>query len=414
MAYLQLQGIEKFFGENRAIKGIDLSINPGEFIVFVGPSGCGKSTLLRLIAGLEHIDGGQLTLDGKDITHLPSSKRDLAMVFQSYALYPHMSVYENMSFALMLAKVDPKVIDEKVQNAARILNLTQYLKRTPKELSGGQRQRVAIGRAIVRSPKVFLFDEPLSNLDAALRGQTRVEIAKLHRDLGATTIYVTHDQVEAMTLADRVVVLRDGIIEQVGTPLELYDQPANQFVAQFIGTPQMNVVPLQKTPAVVQQQAPAGAVGGAIGLRPENITVRASGNTPVAGQVDLVEALGAGDMPLGVRRRIAHVDDDDPALGHALLEIRERNADDRRLVELVLGRYRRRGGDDRGGTRDQTGGRERGRAGSNRVHDAPPCNGAWNGHCSKAGAGRAWGGPRRRGRAGRRRPPGTWRTGRPR
>ena len=293
MAYLQLQGIEKFFGDHRAIKGIDLSINPGEFIVFVGPSGCGKSTLLRLIAGLEHIDGGQLTLDGKDITHLPSSKRDLAMVFQSYALYPHMSVYENMSFALKLAKVDPKIIEDKVQNAARILNLTQYLQRTPKELSGGQRQRVAIGRAIVRSPKVFLFDEPLSNLDAALRGQTRVEIAKLHRDLGATTIYVTHDQVEAMTLADRVVVLRDGVIEQVGTPLELYDKPANQFVAQFIGTPQMNVLPLQQVPALVAQQAPAGAVGGAIGLRPENVSVRATGTTPVSGQVDLVEALGA-------------------------------------------------------------------------------------------------------------------------
>ena len=293
MAYLQLQGIEKFFGDHRAIKGIDLSINPGEFIVFVGPSGCGKSTLLRLIAGLEHIDGGQLTLDGKDITHLPSSKRDLAMVFQSYALYPHMSVYENMSFALKLAKVDPKIIEDKVQNAARILNLTQYLQRTPKELSGGQRQRVAIGRAIVRSPKVFLFDEPLSNLDAALRGQTRVEIAKLHRDLGATTIYVTHDQVEAMTLADRVVVLRDGVIEQVGTPLELYDKPANQFVAQFIGTPQMNVLPLQQVPALVAQQAPAGAVGGAIGLRPENISVRSTGTTPVGGQVDLVEALGA-------------------------------------------------------------------------------------------------------------------------
>jgi multiple sugar transport system ATP-binding protein len=293
MAYLQLQGIEKFFGENRAIKGIDLSINPGEFIVFVGPSGCGKSTLLRLIAGLEHIDGGSLTLDGKDITHLPSSKRDLAMVFQSYALYPHMSVFENMSFALKLAQVDTKIIDDKVQNAARILNLTAYLQRTPKELSGGQRQRVAIGRAIVRSPKVFLFDEPLSNLDAALRGQTRVEIAKLHRDLGATTIYVTHDQVEAMTLADRVVVLRDGIIEQVGTPLELYDKPANQFVAQFIGTPQMNVLALEKVPAVVAQQAPAGAVGGAIGLRPENISVRATGATQVPGQVDLVEALGA-------------------------------------------------------------------------------------------------------------------------
>jgi multiple sugar transport system ATP-binding protein len=293
MAYLQLQGIEKFFGDHRAIKGIDLNINQGEFVVFVGPSGCGKSTLLRLIAGLEHIDGGKLTLDGKDITHLPSSKRDLAMVFQSYALYPHMSVYENMSFALKLAKVDPKIVEDKVQNAARILNLTQYLQRTPKELSGGQRQRVAIGRAIVRSPKVFLFDEPLSNLDAALRGQTRVEIAKLHRDLGATTIYVTHDQVEAMTLADRVVVLRDGVIEQVGTPLELYDHPANQFVAQFIGTPQMNVLPLQQVPALIQQQAPAGAVGGAIGLRPESVSVRATGVTPVAGTVDLVEALGA-------------------------------------------------------------------------------------------------------------------------
>ena len=293
MAYLQLRGIEKFFGEHRAIKGIDLTINQGEFIVFVGPSGCGKSTLLRLIAGLEGIDGGTLMLDGRDITDQPSSKRDLAMVFQSYALYPHMSVYENMSFALKLAKVDKQVIDEKVQNAARILNLTQYLQRTPKELSGGQRQRVAIGRAIVRAPKVFLFDEPLSNLDAALRGQTRVEIAKLHRDLGATTIYVTHDQVEAMTLADKVVVLRDGQIEQVGTPLELYDRPANQFVAQFIGTPQMNVVPLAQLPAAVQQLAPGAAAGGSIGLRPEAVTVQPKGQGVINGQVELVEALGA-------------------------------------------------------------------------------------------------------------------------
>ncbi len=293
MAYLELKGIEKYFGEHRAIKGIDLNIQPGEFIVFVGPSGCGKSTLLRLIAGLEHIDGGTLRLEGRDITHQPSSKRDLAMVFQSYALYPHMSVFENMSFALKLAKVDPKVIQDKVQRAADILNLTPYLQRTPKELSGGQRQRVAIGRAIVRAPKVFLFDEPLSNLDAALRGQTRVEIAKLHRDLGATTIYVTHDQVEAMTLADRVVVLRDGLIEQVGTPLELYDHPANQFVAQFIGTPQMNVSPLLQMPALIQQQAPAGAVGGSIGLRPENVVVHPAGQGAIQGQVDLIEALGA-------------------------------------------------------------------------------------------------------------------------
>ena len=291
MAYLQLQGIEKFFGEHRAIKGVDLTIEKGEFIVFVGPSGCGKSTLLRLIAGLEQIDGGRLVLDGRDITHAPSSRRDLAMVFQSYALYPHMSVFENMSFALKLAKADPAAIKDKVERAAKILNLTQYLERTPKALSGGQRQRVAIGRAIVRSPKVFLFDEPLSNLDAALRGQTRVEIAKLHRDLGATTIYVTHDQVEAMTLADRVVVLRDGQIEQVGTPLELYDRPANQFVAQFIGSPQMNVVEGRHLPQVAGVPA-----GGFVGLRPEDVTLQPAaqaGSGGLPGTVELVESLGA-------------------------------------------------------------------------------------------------------------------------
>ncbi|WP_342617019.1 ABC transporter ATP-binding protein [Rhodoferax sp. GW822-FHT02A01] len=293
MAYLQLQGIEKEFGNVRVIRGIDLQINQGEFIVFVGPSGCGKSTLLRLIAGLEETTGGKLMLDGRDITDQPSSKRDLAMVFQSYALYPHMSVYENMSFALKLAKVDEAVIKEKVGRAAAILNLTNYLERTPKELSGGQRQRVAIGRAIVRAPKVFLFDEPLSNLDAALRGQTRIEIAKLHRDLGATTIYVTHDQVEAMTLADRVVVLRDGKIEQVGTPLELYDRPANQFVAQFIGTPQMNVVAAKDVQALVQSTALPVQPDGFIGLRPENITLCAPAQGQLTGKVELVEALGA-------------------------------------------------------------------------------------------------------------------------
>ncbi|QJC56753.1 Maltose/maltodextrin import ATP-binding protein MalK [Polaromonas vacuolata] len=293
MAYLQLQGLEKFFGEHRAIKGIDLDIQQGEFVVFVGPSGCGKSTLLRLIAGLEHIDGGSLTLEDRDITHLPSSKRDLAMVFQSYALYPHMSVAENMSFALKLANVPKSEIDAKVKKAAEILDLTAYLKRTPKELSGGQRQRVAIGRAIVRAPKVFLFDEPLSNLDAALRGQTRVEIAKLHRDLGATTIYVTHDQVEAMTLADRVVVLRDGLIEQVGTPLDLYDNPANQFVAQFIGTPQMNILNHAQWPTAIAAMAPAGAKGGSIGLRPESLLVCTDGSGNSQGKVELIEALGA-------------------------------------------------------------------------------------------------------------------------
>jgi multiple sugar transport system ATP-binding protein len=293
MSFLQLKRVEKHFGNTRAIKGVDLSIEKGEFIVFVGPSGCGKSTLLRLIAGLETIDGGSLSLDGRDITHLPSSKRDLAMVFQSYALYPHMSVADNMSFALRLANVDKAVIREKVQRAAEILNLVPYLARTPRELSGGQRQRVAIGRAIVRAPKVFLFDEPLSNLDAALRGQTRVEIARLHRDLGATTIYVTHDQVEAMTLADRVVVLRDGAIEQVGTPLELYDQPANRFVAQFIGTPQMNIVSASAVPqfeSVLGLKVPAG---GFVGMRPESVSLTQRGSGQVGGHVDLVESLGA-------------------------------------------------------------------------------------------------------------------------
>mgnify|MGYP000169667852 FL=1 len=292
MAYLQLRGIEKAFGEARVIKGVNLEIQQGEFIVFVGPSGCGKSTLLRLIAGLETTTAGTIHLEGRDITDEPSSKRDLAMVFQSYALYPHMSVYENMSFALKLAKADPAVIEEKVTKAAEILNLTQYLKRTPKELSGGQRQRVAIGRAIVRSPKVFLFDEPLSNLDAALRGQTRVEIAKLHRDLGATTIYVTHDQVEAMTLADRVVVLRDGLVEQVGTPLELYDRPANQFVAQFIGTPKMNMVGASKLKslAATGRKFP---IDGFVGLRPEYVELVAKADGEFQATVDLVEALGA-------------------------------------------------------------------------------------------------------------------------
>ena len=292
MAYLQLRGIEKSFGEQRVIKGVNLEIQQGEFIVFVGPSGCGKSTLLRLIAGLETTTADTIHLEGRDITDEPSSKRDLAMVFQSYALYPHMSVYENMSFALKLAKTDPSIIEEKVGRAADILNLNDYLKRTPKELSGGQRQRVAIGRAIVRAPKVFLFDEPLSNLDAALRGQTRIEIAKLHRDLGATTIYVTHDQVEAMTLADRVVVLRDGIVEQVGTPLELYDHPANQFVAQFIGTPKMNLIAADK----LKSLAAAGVklpVGGSVGLRPEYVLLVASTVGDFKAKVELVEALGA-------------------------------------------------------------------------------------------------------------------------
>ncbi|WP_431107892.1 ABC transporter ATP-binding protein [Variovorax paradoxus] len=298
MAYLQLKDIKKSFGDVNIIKGVDLEIQKGEFIVFVGPSGCGKSTLLRLIAGLEPITSGNLLLDGKDITWAPSGKRDLAMVFQSYALYPHMSVYDNMSFALKLAGVSKSEIKTKVEYAAKTLNLTQYLDRTPKDLSGGQRQRVAIGRAIVRAPKVFLFDEPLSNLDAALRGNTRVEIHKLHRSLGATTIYVTHDQVEAMTLADRVVVLRDGLIEQVGTPLELYDRPANQFVAQFIGMPSMNMVAASAIPSFSAATGGRLPSDGFLGVRPEGLRVHpkqvAAGGVP--GRVELIEALGADTL----------------------------------------------------------------------------------------------------------------------
>jgi multiple sugar transport system ATP-binding protein len=300
MAFLQLKGIEKNFGAVRAIKGIDLTIEKGEFVVFVGPSGCGKSTLLRLIAGLEPIDAGSLILDGRDITQLSSSKRDLAMVFQSYALYPHMTVAENMSFALRLANEDKAVIKEKVGRAAKILNLTDYLARTPKELSGGQRQRVAIGRAIVRAPKVFLFDEPLSNLDAALRGQTRLEIVKLHRELGATTIYVTHDQVEAMTMADRVVVLRDGAIEQVGSPLELYDRPANRFVAQFIGTPQMNVLATADLPELAPFMGGEANVkplhDGFVGIRPEHVWLRPAGEGLLNAWVEMVESLGSDSV----------------------------------------------------------------------------------------------------------------------
>ncbi len=297
MAYLELQNITKSFGDAHIIKGVNLAIDKGEFIVFVGPSGCGKSTLLRLIAGLEPTTSGQLVLDGKDITHVASGKRGLAMVFQSYALYPHMSVYDNMSFALKLAGVGKEEIREKVSQAARSLNLTQYLERTPKELSGGQRQRVAIGRAIVRSPKVFLFDEPLSNLDAALRGNTRVEIHKLHKALGATTIYVTHDQVEAMTLADRVVVLRDGLIEQVGSPLALYDRPANRFVAQFIGMPSMNMVAADAVPTFSQLTGGKLPADGFLGVRPEGVHVVPQGQgAGVSGRVDLVEALGADTL----------------------------------------------------------------------------------------------------------------------
>jgi multiple sugar transport system ATP-binding protein len=242
VASIRFNNIEKNFGKTKVIHPISFDIDDGEFVVLVGPSGCGKSTLLRMLAGLEEISGGEISIDGRVINELDSKDRDIAMVFQSYALYPHMTVRDNMAFSLKLRKADAAQIDQQVGNAARILNLSQLLDRYPRELSGGQRQRVAMGRAIVRDPKVFLFDEPLSNLDAKLRVAMRAEIKSLHQRLKTTTVYVTHDQIEAMTMADRIVVMRDGLIEQIGTPLQLFDRPVNQFVAQFIGSPSMNLI----------------------------------------------------------------------------------------------------------------------------------------------------------------------------
>ena len=242
MAAVSFNKVEKSFGKFKIIHGISFDIADGEFVVLVGPSGCGKSTLLRMLAGLEDIGAGEIAIDGRVVNDIDSKDRDIAMVFQSYALYPHMTVAENLGFSLRLRKADPALIEKRVVDAARILNLDPLLERFPRELSGGQRQRVAMGRAIVRDPKVFLFDEPLSNLDAKLRVAMRAEIKALHLRLKTTTVYVTHDQIEAMTMADRIVVMHDGIIEQIGTPLELYDRPGNLFVAQFIGSPSMNVV----------------------------------------------------------------------------------------------------------------------------------------------------------------------------
>jgi len=308
-----MQGVRKSFGAAEVIKGVDLDIASGEFIVFVGPSGCGKSTLLRLIAGLEEITGGTISIDGTVVNDRPPSERGVAMVFQSYALYPHMTVYDNLAFGLKIGGGGKAEIDRRVRKAAEILQITPFLDRLPRQLSGGQRQRVAIGRAIVRDPRVFLFDEPLSNLDAALRVATRIEIAKLHERMPETTmIYVTHDQVEAMTLADRIVVLNAGSVEQVGTPMELYHTPANLFVAQFIGSPAMNTVPCvidsagsaaRVTPRggvsiAVAAAIPAEAVGGkgTFGVRPEDLRITTDSNAIFSGRVDMVEKLGEVTM----------------------------------------------------------------------------------------------------------------------
>lgn len=296
---VELQNVVKSYGNLQVIHGVNLTIDPGEFTVFVGPSGCGKSTLLRMIAGLEAISDGDLLIDGERMNAVTPSERGIAMVFQSYALYPHMSVYKNLAFGLETARLPRAEIAKRVQRAAEILQIEPLLNRKPKQLSGGQRQRVAIGRAIVREPKIFLFDEPLSNLDAELRVQMRVEIAKLQQRLGNTTIYVTHDQVEAMTMADKIVVLRDGRIEQVGAPLDLYNHPRNLFVAGFIGSPKMNFLQISAAEIEVDADATGSAAGGradipmTLGIRPEHITIdpnTAASLGPL--KVVLVESLG--------------------------------------------------------------------------------------------------------------------------
>ena len=307
MANLALRDVRKTYANLEAIKGVTLDVEDREFVVFVGPSGCGKSTLLRMIAGLEEISAGDLLIDGRRVNDVGPAERGLAMVFQSYALYPHMTVGQNMGFALKLAGVKTEERNAKVAEAARILQLEPYLDRKPGQLSGGQRQRVAIGRSIVRNPKIFLFDEPLSNLDASLRGQMRIELARLHEQLNATMIYVTHDQVEAMTMADKIVVLQAGNIEQVGSPLELYHHPRNVFVAGFMGSPRMNLLPATVTAADasgVTVAGPGGIVVTApvspngfrnsspitLGIRPEHLTIDPNGG--IQGRALIAERLG--------------------------------------------------------------------------------------------------------------------------
>ncbi|QCB54193.1 sn-glycerol-3-phosphate ABC transporter ATP-binding protein UgpC [Sphingopyxis sp. PAMC25046] len=304
MAGLSIERARKSFGATEVLKDVSIAVADGEFTVIVGPSGCGKSTLLRSVAGLEELTNGRIRIGDRDVTNLPPSERGIAMVFQSYALYPHLTVYENMAFGLRIAKADKAAIDAAVRRAAAILNIEPLLDRKPAALSGGQRQRVAIGRAIVRQPQIFLFDEPLSNLDADLRVRMRYEFADLHRQLGTTTLYVTHDQVEAMTLADRIIVMRDGRIEQVGAPRELYDRPANIFVAQFLGTPRMNILPAtvaeggratladgRSIALPPLAAAPPAGTPLSIGIRPEDIAIGdAPGALPFT--ISFIERLG--------------------------------------------------------------------------------------------------------------------------
>ena len=289
MANIELKNIEKSFGNNKVINNFNIKINDGEFIVLVGPSGCGKSTLLRMISGLESVDKGEIHLNNKIINNLIPSKRGIAMVFQSYALYPHMNVYENMSFGLKTEKLEKNEIDKKVKDAAKTLQIEDLLERKPRQLSGGQRQRVAIGRAITRNPKLFLFDEPLSNLDAALRSEMRVEISKLHKQLNTNMIYVTHDQIEAMTLADKIVILNNGNVEQAGTPDEIYNNPSNIFVAEFIGVPKMNILKNGIESLLKNLNLKPETY---LGIRPEHILANGNGEIKLDIKVDLIENLG--------------------------------------------------------------------------------------------------------------------------
>jgi multiple sugar transport system ATP-binding protein len=305
VAAVDIRGVRKSFGSTEVIHGVDVHVRDGAFVVLVGPSGCGKSTLLRMIAGLEEITEGEIAIGGRVVNHVPPKDRDIAMVFQNYALYPHMKVFDNLAFSLKLAKTDPTAIRERVHRAAQILGLTDLLERYPRQLSGGQRQRVAMGRAIVRDPRVFLFDEPLSNLDAKLRVQMRAEIKALQQRLGATSVYVTHDQIEAMTMADEIVVMHDGHVEQIGTPLELYDRPANLFVAGFIGSPAMNLIrgTYRRDGTSAHVVLPTGAVPAPLtgasdgtdvvyGVRPEHLALAQRGEG-LSGEVVVVEPTGA-------------------------------------------------------------------------------------------------------------------------